>query len=677
MSRKEKYTALQLRIVMLGIGIMLLGHICLLLPAFKGFPTDILSGIINAFCLFYVIYKRHLFKLTLLISRANCYMLGAAAVLFFVYNSIRPLEKILDREFKLGISDIITAVSAGVLLMAVILYGILRFFINCIFEKEEIIQSEHLQKFSFAVSKTLKVKDILSEMSEILYKTMNMDKVYICIEDEQGDYMVKHSSDSSTGEPEPFIFQKNHPVIQALKEADGCLFVKDFRRSAGWDLVENAERILWALSKIECIVALMNEQELIGIVLISGKQKNSQYTYDDVNFLKSMSSIASIAIKNSRLYEKAFIEARTDELTGLLNRKCFMETLAEQAERRDGRSLVLLLLNLDDFRLFNKLYGGKEGDESLKKVAEIIKNDVGEKGYVARYGGKEFAAILPGSHTQAAKDMAENICRHVKGLNSEMENYALKMLTLSCGISALPETADTVEQLIYNADLAVYHVKHTGKNAVMIYTVGTVKEKEKQGRSVYSEYAPTVYALTAAIDTKDHYTFSHSKNVAYYSGELAKAYGLNDESVEIVKEAGLLHDIGKIGIPENILNKPGKLEPEEYEIMKRHVENSIGIIRHLPSLDYVIPAVIGHHERYDGKGYPRRLAGEEIPLMARILCVADSFDAMISKRSYKKSIPVEKAVEILKKEAGSQFDPKLIPVFVKLIMENKLQIASE
>ena len=173
---------------------------------------------------------------------------------------------------------------------------------------------------------------------------------------------------------------------------------------------------------------------------------------------------------------------------------------------------------------------------------------------------------------------------------------------------------------------------------------------------MYSDYAPTIYALTAAIDAKDHYTFSHSENVAYYARELARAYGMNEEGLKIIYEAGLLHDIGKIGIEENILNKPGKLTDEEYEIVKSHVELSIGIIRHLPSLDYVIPAVIGHHERYDGKGYPRGIRGEEIPLMARILC------------------EVEEALHNLEEDAGRQFDPKLVPVFVRNIREGRIAI---
>ena len=191
---------------------------------------------------------------------------------------------------------------------------------------------------------------------------------------------------------------------------------------------------------------------------------------------------------------------------------------------------------------------------------------------------------------------------------------------------------------------------------------------------VYSDYAPTIYALTAAIDAKDHYTFSHSENVAYYARELARAYGMNEEGLKIIYEAGLLHDIGKIGIEESVLNKPGRLTPEEYEKVKSHVELSIGIIRHLPSLDYVIPAVIGHHERYDGKGYPRGIKGEEIPLMARILCVADSFDAMVTVRSYKPGIEVEDALSNLEEESGRQFDPRLVPVFVRCVRDGIIEI---
>lgn len=266
-------------------------------------------------------------------------------------------------------------------------------------------------------------------------------------------------------------------------------------------------------------------------------------------------------------------------------------------------------------------------------------------------------------------------------MNENAKDYALKALTVSCGICAIPYSASNVHELVNNADMAVYHVKHTGKNAVMVYSEAKDQKIEMEAtqslyrEGVYSGYASTIYALTAAIDTKDHYTFSHSKNVAYYAGELAQIYGMNEECADIVREAGLLHDIGKIGIPEEILNKPGKLTADEYEIMKGHVENSIGIIRHLPSLDYVIPAVIGHHERYDGKGYPRRIAGRDIPVMARMLGIADSFDAMVSERSYKKSMETKEALAIIREEAGKQFDPELAALFVEAVENGRIQVS--
>jgi putative nucleotidyltransferase with HDIG domain len=268
-------------------------------------------------------------------------------------------------------------------------------------------------------------------------------------------------------------------------------------------------------------------------------------------------------------------------------------------------------------------------------------------------------------------------------MNKRESDYALKMLTVSGGICSIPYAASNVKQLIDNADMAIYTVKHNGKNAIMVYTGRDQKIESKsenitdKRENIYSGYASTIYALTAAIDTKDHYTFNHSRNVAYYATELAYTYGMNEDCVEIVREAALLHDIGKIGVPEQILNKPGKLTDDEYEIIKGHVENSIGIIRHLPSLDYVIPAVIGHHERYDGNGYPRRIAKDDIPISARILCIADAFDAMTSERPYKKPYSVKAALKILKEQAGLQFDPNLIPLFIELVENGSIKVCEE
>lgn len=283
--------------------------------------------------------------------------------------------------------------------------------------------------------------------------------------------------------------------------------------------------------------------------------------------------------------------------------------------------------------------------------------------------------------TLGARRITDAVLQQISVMNSSISDadYSTRVLTASCGICTAPYGASTARELLDNADMAVYQVKRNGKNGILATTSTSVAggvdpEKEKIDKSsLYKGYAPTIYALTAAIDTKDHYTFNHSENVEYYAKTLAENLNLNAESVEIIREAALLHDVGKIGIAEEILNKKSALTDNEFEIMKGHVMNSVGIIRHLPSLDYVIPAVISHHERWDGKGYPRNLKGEGIPYFGRILCVADAFDAMISKRAYKDAFPVEYALSEIEVNAGAQFDPDLAENFVDLVRKGIIQ----
>lgn len=214
-----------------------------------------------------------------------------------------------------------------------------------------------------------------------------------------------------------------------------------------------------------------------------------------------------------------------------------------------------------------------------------------------------------------------------------------------------------------------------GKGNLVVYRTGMENRSNNPDiRAAYERIAPTIYALTAAIDAKDTYTFIHSMNVSRYAVILAESLGMNDTEIEIVRDAGLLHDIGKISIPEHILKKTSQLTDEEYCIMKTHVENSTKMIRYLPDMDYVIPAVVGHHERYDGTGYPRGLAGEEIPYMARILTIADCFDAMTAKRPYKQALPVAYAIDELEKNSGTQFDSALVSKFIALIYEGKITL---
>ena len=672
--KKNPAKASQLMPLMIGIILLFIGNLGITI--FKNFPVDIVAGIFNAMLMFWMLYSGHVFKLTLLVSKGNCYVLaiGISMVVFF------NLAQGLDTFIRLRLPSMVEYSSMIVAVLAMsfmlIIYALMRALFNRLFIQEEQRQTEKLFEYTMLVSKSLEPNEIYRALVSVITDTLHVKKVYICINDSDGVYRTVYST--SPLDDNRFRMEADHPLVTLLKRHNECLLINDFKRTVGYKSMWEEEKRLLDDMRVECCLPLKDNDELVGIVMLTEKDKKRRsYGMDDISFLNSLESVSSIALKNSRLYEKAYREARTDELTGVLNRKCFYETLEETYRKCSRTSMSLVIFNVDDFKLYNQLYGTHEGDEALRHIAHIIRGTVGENGSVARYSGKEFAVILPEYDIYSAQNLAENICGQIRIMNNKSSDGYLKQLTVSCGICAIPYGATSIAELVQNADQAVYHVKHSGKNGIMIYTDGIVSSRKtldgvEKHKSMYSEYAPTIYALTAAIDAKDHYTFKHSKNVAYYAESLAKELNLPEEHREILKEAALLHDIGKIGVSEQILNKQGPLTVQEYEEMKGHVEYSVGIIRHLPSMDYVIPAVIGHHERWDGRGYPRRIAGKDIPLAARILCIADSFDAMVSKRCYKPEMSVDYALKEIEIGAGSQFDPQLAPIFVRMIRERRV-----
>lgn len=677
-SRGDALIARQLRPILVGIVLVVLGNMISTFPVFAGIPVDVLSGILFVYSLFYALYRKRMFRLTLLASRANCYVVAILICMLIFYQQIPWLRTFFLQNLKLNEAFSILLISMMMIGTIYLLYLIMKRFLDILFVKEEQIQAETLKNFSYSVSRTLKKQTILLELTDVIQNMVGAQRVFVCIDDGSGRYVMEQTA--SPLDQQSFSMNQDHPLVRYLQTHDGCILMRDFCRTNDYRSMWETEKQQLRSWKIECFAPMKDSSDLVGIVMLSGKPKGKPYNSDDFSALMSVNSVCTMAVKNSRMYEQAYDEARKDELTGLYNRKCFYETIQEQFDSYKEQSLALVMMDIDDFKLYNQLYGAKEGDRALQHLADIMRATTADRGMAFRMTGKEFAILLPGYDLYSAKILAESVCAQVKRMNGSHDHlYQLKTLTLSCGICATPYLASTPEELITNTDLAVYSAKRSGKNTVVMYSedVGLREEKTSQGKarvSYYDTYASTIYALTAAIDTKDHYTFSHSQNVAYYAGELARAFGLNQECIDTVKEAGLLHDIGKIGIPEDILNKPGKLTAEEYEIMKSHVENSIGIIRHLPSLDYVIPAVLAHHERYDGHGYPRQIAGEDIPVMGRILCVVDSFDAMVSRRSYKQAMSVERALSILEEEKGRQFDPKLAELFMRLVRSGNLDI---
>ncbi|MDD5648048.1 MAG: HD domain-containing protein, partial [Dehalococcoidia bacterium] len=242
-------------------------------------------------------------------------------------------------------------------------------------------------------------------------------------------------------------------------------------------------------------------------------------------------------------------------------------------------------------------------------------------------------------------------------------------LSVSIGVASWPGDGTTLDELCYAADMALYYAKRTGQNRTSIAS-RTLFSLNEPSVSVNSEaeVLSTIYALAATLEARDKFTYGHSRRVSRYAVAVAEKLNLAPEQVTLVSAAALLHDIGKVGIPDSVLNKSEKLLDEEWELLKQHPRLSATIVGHVPSLSACLAAVRHHHERWDGGGYPAGLKGEAIPIEARILCVTDAFEAMISERPYRTALTFKQAVAELEKCAGTQFDPNIVRTFIPIVL---------
>lgn len=366
---------------------------------------------------------------------------------------------------------------------------------------------------------------------------------------------------------------------------------------------------------------------------------------------------------------------KTDDLTGLYNRHYLIEYV--EAHWNTAISQGIAYLDIDDFRLINELYDKRTGDEVLKWCAGLIQGELKDFGMAFRMASNEFVLFFQNKSKEKILALVQRIRVRAENMEDVNRPMVMRPIHFSVGVSMYPDTAGTPKELLRQAEKMVFFIKRNGKNQVKIYESGSEEAIEDVSESSwYQQVAPTVYALTAAIDAKDSYTYMHSQHVSNYAVILGKALDLNESEIQILKEAGLLHDIGKIGVPERLLLKRERLTEEEFDVMKNHVSNSTEIIHYLPNMSYVIPAVLSHHERYDGTGYPRGLKGEEIPLLGRILALCDSFDAMTTKRVYNVAKSVEEAIMELRANSGTQFDPVLVEKLIELIHDGKIRLTT-
>jgi diguanylate cyclase (GGDEF)-like protein len=367
----------------------------------------------------------------------------------------------------------------------------------------------------------------------------------------------------------------------------------------------------------------------------------------------------------NRLIWRLSDAAVTDALTGLMNRRGFQELIETELERarRSGQPLSLIIGDLDHFKALNDRFGHGAGDRALEQLALILDTAKRRIDTAARIGGEEFAVVLPDSDHHAAYILAERMRREVR----ETFMYEPYELTISLGVATFPIHGTSVESLVAQADEALYAAKGLGRDRTVLYSddlQDTVPpELGDRERPRAERHNSTVLALADVVDSR---TTAHSQAVGRYAAAIARELGLPEPVVERVRFSGIVRDIGKIGIPDSILRKPGWLSAEDWDALRRHPEIGASILAGADMED-VSEWVLSHHERPDGTGYPQGLSGTDIPVEARILAVADAYEAMTSNRIYRAAMSAADARAELVRCAGTQFDERVVDAFIRAL----------
>jgi diguanylate cyclase (GGDEF)-like protein len=410
---------------------------------------------------------------------------------------------------------------------------------------------------------------------------------------------------------------------------------------------------------------LVHREKTVGALVVNTFSDFTHFPEKEVETLTAVAQQAAIIIENARLHERLKEQAITDPVTSLYNHRHIHERLDEEFARacRSSQPLAVLMMDMDNFKFFNDTRGHLVGDEALRHAARVFRKALRVSDIIGRYGGDEFLAILP----ETGRDEAERVGQRIVSLLAEhpfwlTDSDQQEPLEVSIGVACYPDDTIISLELVALADAALYNAKRMGGAQV----IPANADSTAPGSSGSLGFG-FLHSLLNALAHKDPYTRRHCEDNVRYVDRLADQLHLSADAKESLRKAALLHDVGKIAIPDSTLLKPGPLDNGEWEVMRQHVQFGETIVRGIAQISDAIEPVATHHERYDGAGYPRGLKGNKIPFLGRILAVVDAYSAMTLDRPYRKALSHEEAKEELRQGTGSQFDPAVVKAFLAVI----------
>ena len=415
------------------------------------------------------------------------------------------------------------------------------------------------------------------------------------------------------------------------------------------------------------VTPIRSDGEVIGA--FAALRHHPEFSVTERVLLAALADQAGAALHNAQLYQEARRRADIDSVTDLLNHRSIGEKLEQALIEADsaGQSLTLVMMDLNNFKFFNDTYGHPVGDQVLRIVARSLGEICRTNDVIGRYGGDEFIALLADTDAQGALEVCSRIAARVENEPYSDTQGRQVPIGLSFGAAVFPQDGQSAMDLLSIADANLYEAKRGGAPAT-----GARNAEENPSSRQIKEVGTggsfgVLDALVTAIDNKDHYTRRHSEDVTHWASLMARELEYSSEVLRAVRICGLLHDVGKIAVPDAILTKSGRLEDDEFQIVQQHPVFGALIVKDVPNLNEVLGGVRHHHERFDGKGYPDKMSGEDIPLLGRILAVPDCFSAMTTERPYRQALSWSEAIDEIKRGRGTQFDPQIADAFLTII----------
>jgi len=437
------------------------------------------------------------------------------------------------------------------------------------------------------------------------------------------------------------------------------------------------------------------EKRLAGFLCMCGLLPASLANRELIEYKAKLTREILVAhLTNATRYQQARLTSMTDALTGVGSRKLLEEKLHEEHDRavRYKRPFSIGIIDLDHFKMVNDTLGHALGDEAIRRLAEYVRQEKRGPDVLARYGGDEFVLLLPETTAQEAEALLERLRMRVCEIRFEAEQKvrdaqnastpSAMHLSISCGVAeSLLDPAEVSADVMRRADIALYEAKNAGRNCVKVWgpemsrlaTAGDIEidrikklQRRIMGLSEKAEklFMESIWSLVQALEAKDTYARKHSENVTAYAVGIARTMELGPKYVDLIRRSAMIHDIGKIGIPDAVLFKTDPLIAQERRVIEQHPLIAVKILEKMSFLESETAIIRHHHEKWNGQGYPDGLARTAIPLGARVIAAADVFDALTSSRAYHDSRSVQAALALLKDSCGYEFDPAVVVAMI-------------